>query len=545
MKRNARSLQHLTFFVVLIVGLLIISCSFPLFQIGTDSEEIKTNPSAGDDVSSQNGSEQNAVSELSSEPEVSQPELGSTVRWIDSSLLVYIPPGEFTMGHDGEDNPEHSVFLDGFWIYRTEVTNRMYLNCMAMGKCSPPAVDPAIPDLEDPALADFPVVGVRWYQAVEYCEFVDGSLPTEAQWEKTARGTDARLYPWGDDEPSCELLNFDDCVEDISPVDQYPLGASPYDVLDMAGNVFEWVYDWYREEYYAESPFENPMGPESGEARSVRGSTYRSTLDQIESSLRYFLEPEEYRVDLGFRCVVGNAEFYAPPCEILAHDPEDGVGDNPDDPPGGSAACIVPEPQIAVVTYCEKGDRGNNISWSPADADINYSTSEGVGCSMYDADTLACRGNYGATVNVEVCKSCPPPVVELGIIAECDPPYVLDDVTNLCKYDGPPIPGRVRCAPGYSISGDDSCCVREEGTPFDFPVCPVGGVYDASSKICWFTLPSTGDQKCVEESVFFRWCPPENTDDKPEDPCAKYTINECGTPVGCIWDYDAGVCREP
>ena len=101
------------------------------------------------------------------------------------------------MGHDGEDNPEHEVYLGGYWIYRTEVTNRMYLNCVRMGKCSPPAVDPAIPDLEDPEIADLPVVGVSWHRAAEYCKFVDGALPTEAQWEKTARGVDARFFPWG------------------------------------------------------------------------------------------------------------------------------------------------------------------------------------------------------------------------------------------------------------------------------------------------------------------------------------------------------------
>ena len=103
-----------------------------------------------------------------------QPELGDTLLWVDGSLLVYIPPGEFIMGHGGEDNPEHVAFLDDFWIYRTEVTNRMYLRCMAMGECSPPAVDPSLPELEDPEVADLPVVGVRWDQAEHYCHFVGG-----------------------------------------------------------------------------------------------------------------------------------------------------------------------------------------------------------------------------------------------------------------------------------------------------------------------------------------------------------------------------------
>jgi hypothetical protein len=515
-------------FVVLSVSLLILACNLPISNLAQNTNRQMPEPTE-------------TATELPTPVEISLPELGSTLRWIDSSLLVYIPPGEFIMGHDGEDNPEHTVYLDGFWIYRTEVTNRMYLNCMARGRCSPPAVDPALPDLEDPAVADQPVVGVNWFQAVEYCQFVDGTLPTEAQWEKTARGEEAYLYPWGDIDPVCDLLNFNDCVGGLSLVKDYPLGVSPYDVFDMAGNVFEWVADWYREDYYGVSPFDNPMGPESGEDRSVRGSTFRTEIDQVESYLRYFLDPDEYRTDLGFRCVVGKAQEYAPPCSILAeYKPE--LADNPDDPPGGSASCIVQEPAVSVVTYCENGRRGNNISWTPVDADVNYSTSAGVSCSMYDADTLACVGDYSGTIEFEACKSCPPPVVELGVLASCDPPYVFDDVTKLCKYDGPPVPGEWVCAPGYSLSGDDSCCALDEGTPLDFPICPVGGVYDPVSNICWFTLPSTGDEKCVSEYVFFKWCP-KDREEEPDDPCAKYNINECSIDDGCVWDYDAGACR--
>jgi formylglycine-generating enzyme required for sulfatase activity len=528
------------------IGLLILACSLPLLNSESDQQPTPTEESASQDTSEESSTVEDASTETPGVIEAPEPEPGSTLRWIDSSLLVYIPPGEFIMGHDGEDNPEHPVYLNGFWIYRTEVTNRMYLNCMARGRCSPPAVDPAIPDLEDPALADHPVVGIQWHQAVEYCESVDGALPTEAQWEKTARGTDARLYPWGNDDPACELLNFDQCVEEITSVIDYPLGTSPYDVLDMAGNVFEWVSDWYREDYYTEAPAENPMGPDFGEERSVRGSTFRTEPDQVESSHRYFLEPDEYRTDLGFRCVVGNAHHYAPPCTILAHTPPDGgLGANPTEAPDGSASCIVDEPTLDFVTYCQNSLRGVNISWSPLDADINYSISAGAACSQYDADTLACIGPYEAMIDIQACKSCPPPVVELGLLATCDPPYVLDGTTELCRYAGPPVPGGVLCAPGYSLSGDDSCCVQEDGTPLDFPVCPVGGRFDPGlPPICWFTLPSTGDEKCVSESIFFQWCAP---DEPPPDPCAGYTNpNECiGAGIGCDWSADREVCFTP
>lgn len=478
---------------LLCMGLPILACNSPLRSSDAEPEATPTGSSIV--------------------VEAQEPELGDTKRWNDGGLLVYIPPGEFIMGSDGEDNPEHAVYLSGFWIYRTEVTNSMYLYCMAMGDCSAPAVDPAIPDLRDPTIAHEPVVGLRWVQAVEYCEFVEGTLPTEAQWEKSARGTDGQPFPWGDDDPTCELLNFNDCEEELTPVVNYPLGVSPYEMLDMAGNVFEWVYDWYQDDYYLESPTSNPMGPTLGEDRSVRGSTFESAPEWVESALRYSLDPDKYREDLGFRCVVGNAEEYAPQCVVPAIAPSDGLTDNPDDPPGGSATCVVPQPELSVVTYCEDGQRGNNISWSPTDADVDYATSVDAWCVEYDADTLACAGDEGATIDVEACKSCPPPVVELGVLGACDPPYVFDDATQLCEYDGPPIPGEVLCAPGYTLSDDESCCVMEEGTPLDYPVCPVGGDFDEVSNICWFTLPSTGDEKCDSQSVVFNPCGQEDEDE--------------------------------
>ena len=436
-----------------------------------------------------------------------QPKLGDTLLWVDGSLLVYIPPGEFIMGHGGEDNPEHVAYLDDFWIYRTEVTNHMYLRCMVMGECSPPAVDLSLPELDDPAIADLPVVGVRWDQAENYCRFVSGYLPTEAQWEKTARGPDGNIYPWGNAEPNCELLNFNDCLGETSPVIDYPKSASLYDVLDMAGNVFEWVADWYQVGYYAESPFDNPLGPEFGEVRSVRGSAFNTGPDQVASALRYFLGPEEYRSDLGFRCVVANAHEFAPPCQVLAYVPPNAQG-GPGTGPGGSASCIVQEPTINVVTYCEKRVRGNNISWSPADADVNYSSAAGVSCSQYDADTLACVGDPGGTVEISACKSCPPPVVELGVLASCDPPYVLDEPAGVCRFAGSPVPGRDLCTPGFSLLTlpETVCCEMQVGSPHDFPACPPGGSYDSTSRICWFTLPSTGDQKCASQTVHFTTC---------------------------------------
>jgi formylglycine-generating enzyme required for sulfatase activity len=442
------------------------------------------------------------------------PELGDTLPWVDGSTLVYIPPGEFTMGHGGDDNPEHVAYLDGFWIYRMEVTNRMYLRCVAMGECSPPADDPSTLDLEDPEISDLPVVNLRWDQAEGYCQFIGGTLPTEAQWEKTARGDEGDIYPWGDAEPSCDLLNFNNCLGETSPVIDYPQGASSYDVLDMAGNVLEWVADWYQSNYYTEAPFDNPMGPEFGEVRSVRSSSFESRPAEVASASRYFLGPDENRPDLGFRCVVANAEEFAPPCEVLAYVPPDAQG-GPGTGPGGSASCVVPQPELSVVTYCEKHMRGNNISWTPADAEVDYSAASGVSCSQYDEDTLACVGDPGGTVEITVCKSCPPPVVQLGVPGTCDSPYVLDEPAGLCRYAGAPVPGRDLCTPGFSLLTlpDTVCCEMQAGTPHDFPACAPGGSYDTASRICWFTLPSTGDQKCASQTVHFSTCERPGRDD--------------------------------
>jgi formylglycine-generating enzyme required for sulfatase activity len=479
-----------------------------------------------------------------------QPESGSTLRWIDNSLLVYIPPGEFIMGNGGEDSPEHPVYLDGFWIYRTEVTYRMYLSCMERGICTPPATDPSLPDnLLDPLLTDLPVIGLRWDQAAQYCESVGGSLPTEAQWERTARGTNGGPFPWGTGEPSCELMNFNECRGETSPVAEYVLGASQEDVLDMAGNVYEWVNDWYQEDYYYQEYFDNPRGPDFGEFRSVRGSAFRTSPDEVESAMRNYLGPDEYQNDLGFRCVVGNAQTFAPPCAILAHAPEAEESENPDAGPGGSAACVVPQPTITYYPHCFQGQSNIDISWEPADADVNYSISGSAWCTPFDVDTLACSGDAGAFVKIEVCKSCPPPSVQLGVPGSCDPPYVFDTTAGYCRYGGPAIPGRVRCAPGYSYSDDESCCVRETGTPLDFPVCPVGGVFDSASLICWFTLPSTGDKKCDTLTVQFSDCSKpggsgQGSSQPTPDPCSTYSTNaECRVHKDkCYWDYGVGAC---
>ncbi|MCB0160149.1 MAG: SUMF1/EgtB/PvdO family nonheme iron enzyme, partial [Caldilineaceae bacterium] len=211
-------------------------------------------------------------------PTPAEPAAG-TVREFGGIPFVYVPAGEFIMGSDdGDDNerPVHTVYLDEYWIMQTEVTNAQYARCVDAGACRAPDND----RWEDRAYVDHPVTHVSWDGGVAYAAWLSAQagrairLPTEAEWEKAARGTDFRTYPWGDDPPTADLANFDENVGDTTPVGAYPDGASPYGVLDMAGNVMEWTGDCYASDYYAESPARNPTGPSCADGRGVRGGAW-------------------------------------------------------------------------------------------------------------------------------------------------------------------------------------------------------------------------------------------------------------------------------
>jgi serine/threonine-protein kinase len=239
----------------------------------------------------------------------SSPEIGSTqVSDADGMVQVYVPEGEFTMGivnGPGDTEPVHTVDLAAYWIDQTEVTNGMYAACVEDEACSPPA-DASSPWYDpyygNSAYADYPVIYVDWYQADAYCEWAGRRLPSEAEWEKAARGTDERLYPWGDDEANCERVSCEGDVHAPVQVGSFPAGASPYDALDMAGSVWEWTADWYSETYYAESPESDPTGPESGDLRSKRGGTSEDVFNYWPSAWRAYLDPPSPADHVGFRC---------------------------------------------------------------------------------------------------------------------------------------------------------------------------------------------------------------------------------------------------
>lgn len=236
--------------------------------------------------------------------------IGSTITGEKGDILVYVPAGEFTMGSDNgavDEKPVHTVYLDAFWIDQTEVTNKQYKACVDAGICEPPSNTSSLTHPSyygNPEFDNYPVFFVTWDKANRYCEvWTGGDLPTEAQWEKAARGTDARTYPWGNGAPDNNLLNYNGNVDDTTEVGAYPSGVSFYGAYDMAGNVWEWVNDWYDKTYYGDSSASNnPVGPESGQYRTLRGGSWDYVVNFVRSAYRFSNYPSATFNNIGFRC---------------------------------------------------------------------------------------------------------------------------------------------------------------------------------------------------------------------------------------------------
>jgi serine/threonine-protein kinase len=242
---------------------------------------------------------------------------------------VYVPAGTVRMGgldvhaDDRDELPAHDVSLDAFWVDKLEVTNAMYMLCVQAGACDPPgdwASDERPSYFNNEEFKDYPVVHVTWEQAGSYCAWAERRLPTEAEWERAARGDDARNYPWGDEPPDEIYANFNSLVGDTSRVGSYAAGIGPFGALDLAGNVWEWVADFYGIEYYSISPAHNPNGPttSSTSLRVIRGGSFQDEWVALRVSKRGaalgpdpdapFDDPDragEHSAKIGFRCVVG------------------------------------------------------------------------------------------------------------------------------------------------------------------------------------------------------------------------------------------------
>ncbi len=204
-----------------------------------------------------------------------EPETGEAEPTGRHTDLVLIPAACYRMGgNDGDfdERPPHEVCVSAFFIDRVEVSNRAYQVCVDEGPCRAGDRYPRRPELAQP---EHPVVGVSWVDADRYCRWAGMRLPTDAEWELAAGGTDGRRYPWGNEPHTCELAVYAHCPPHSTvPVDSYPRGASPYGVLHMAGNAWEWVWDWWSSGYYRRSPRQDPMGPERGRMRSIRGGCW-------------------------------------------------------------------------------------------------------------------------------------------------------------------------------------------------------------------------------------------------------------------------------
>ncbi|MDE3223961.1 MAG: SUMF1/EgtB/PvdO family nonheme iron enzyme, partial [Nitrospirota bacterium] len=230
----------------------------------------------------------------------------------DGAPMALVPAGEFLMGNndgDSDERPAHSVHLDAFFMDKFEVTTSRYGKYVqATGRPAPPYWN----QMAHVSDGDRPVIGIDWHDADAYCRHYGKRLPTEAEWEKAARGTDGRKYPWGNAEPTPSLTNFGKRLnanlnyynDRLTPVGSLGDGKSPYGIFDLSGNVMEWVADWYGDGYYQQSPARNPTGPSNGTKKVMRGGSWINDALYLRSSYRYRYAPINRDANFGFRCAM-------------------------------------------------------------------------------------------------------------------------------------------------------------------------------------------------------------------------------------------------
>ena len=250
-----------------------------------------------------------------------QIEENERLREVDGAVEVLIPAGEFFFGCDPQHNggfeclpdelPLEKQYLETFAIDKFEVTNVQYARCVAAGACEEPVYTYSATResyYDSPAYADYPVSAISWNEAYAYCTWVGGRLPTEAEWVKAARGDTMRAYPWGDEEPNCNLANSRDdrmgaCVGDTAPVGSYPLGASPYGVMDMAGNVWEWMMDYYAVGLDGTRENIDPTTVSLDYPRTVKGGAWDYSWSWMRIAYNSDHGPDEHKISFGFRCM--------------------------------------------------------------------------------------------------------------------------------------------------------------------------------------------------------------------------------------------------
>ncbi len=442
----------------------------------------------------------------------------------DDSELIYVPAGDFVMGSpfmspnaEADEYPSHTVYLDGFWIHKNEVKNEKYAQCVLEGPCTAPIIAAenfSTHPYNDHFKSNYPVTNVTWEQAATYCEWINGRLPTEAEWEKTARGTQQSIYPWGGFEPHCGFADIAGCEEGPTAIGARPHGQSPYEALDMAGNVREWVHDWYGPDYYHISTYHNPPGPREGENRLARGGGWQDIAADVRTANRFELNPNTAKPDLGFRCVVLNET--APMCQLsyqpLCAPASQGSPSFQSGLPGRNCvpdAGLDPE-KIAVQFSCVDASvqqmNVNLRSELTGTEEIKLNNLK-YSCETNQAypDRLFCEGpsaNQGKINTVTICRggcepnpcpanfyydekqeTCLPPSGSNGI--DCGQGSFFDAGTNTCQPFDPKggEGGYGICAPGFSMDSNGERCFPDIGNETNQD-CPEGTFFDASSERC-------------------------------------------------------------
>jgi formylglycine-generating enzyme required for sulfatase activity len=232
-----------------------------------------------------------------------------TVVGDDGREMVQIPEGPFVMGSrdddsDPDEKPEHPIYLKSYYLDLKEVTRGEYDRFAKMTRRVTRRIEVFEDDPAKLLKPDLPAIAVTWDDAEAYCKWAGKRLPTEAEWEKAARGENKRRYPWGNDFVS-SYANIDgneDGFRYLAPPGSLEGGRSPYGIYDMAGNVGEWVADSYAESFYQKSPYRDPKGPEQGDQKVIRGGSWRETKNNVRSSKRFQAKPWRHDITVGFRC---------------------------------------------------------------------------------------------------------------------------------------------------------------------------------------------------------------------------------------------------
>ncbi len=518
-----RLINRLT--LIVLVALVVAACNAPTNATPTElPQQAATEPPVSTEAPVPTATETAAPVLVTVDLAGPPMSVGSKYTYVDGTVLVAVPGGPFIMGYNFADNPEREVTVGDFWVYSTKVTNDQYALCVQLGKCDPPVAENS-PTYGDSRFIKYPVTGVTHTQAAAYCSFVHGRLPTEAEWEKTARGPEGNIFPWGDGGPNCSLLNYKFCESKTTWVNEYKDGVSYYSAFDMSGNVREWVADWYSPTYNVDAPQADPLGPELGEKRSVRGSSYQDSADPSISAHRFSLDPEETLSDLGFRCVVEDPTYFGPWCEQLTFYGIGADGSQPDCAPSvkcndvsvSQAPNCTPNFQpYTIVTF--------NVANTPPDSSIF----DVPGCtqdpeSNGSLDKYLCNpGDVGPASITGSCQYGAP----AGCLA-CPANYTKDG--DKCVWDGSST-GGVACLPGSTFDPLTQCCSAIPAAGNEFGLCPAG------------SYPLNGacvaDPKAVVESVvqsvLFDSCVPPPVTHGGDDPGDTPGDPGGGIPNACV-----------